>query len=92
MRTKTKKSVVAADLTAAWDRALSQYVTDDIDAVRADGWLSCGDIAERRKIPEQTMRAALQRAIDAGQMERRQFRVRLRDLVAPVWFYRPTQA
>ena len=92
MRKKKTQPVAAADLRSAWDAAFAQYQLDDIDAVHAEGWKTCDEVASERGMPQKTVQGILMRSVSAGRMERKQFRVQLPDRVLPLWFYRPTQA
>jgi DNA-binding transcriptional ArsR family regulator len=58
-----------------------------IDAVPA-GWFTCAQLAANTGKAAPTMKHALKRLVEAGKVEVKNFRVRLKKMVRPVPHYR----
>ena len=89
MPTKKKPRVAPAALTAAWDAIISEQRLDDIDALRADGWLTVGDYRERAGLSDAAARSKLVGMLGAGVLEKKTARLQTSNGVRTCIIYRP---
>jgi len=89
MPTKKKARVAAADLNAAWDAIISDQRLEDINALRAEGWLTVGDYRDRAGLTDAAARSKLAGMLGAGVLEKKTARLQTGNGVRSCIIYRP---
>jgi predicted transcriptional regulator len=89
MPAKKKSRVAPAALRAAWDAIISEQRLDDIDALRAEGWLTVGDYRERAGLSDAAARSKLAAMFGSGVLEKKTARLQTSNGVRVCIMYRP---
>ena len=89
MRTNKRKPLDSATLTRAWAKVFDSMAVDDLDAYKAEGWMSAECLMEKTGATICSARAQLKRLSSLGRLETKKIRVMTGGTARHINIYRP---